>query len=377
MDFNNMGFDNMDFADIDIDNMDFGDEDNDNDEDRIIFDDDDDIIYTIEDKPKSSSSDKDKSKEGEGKSKESKGNESKGKKKENIVYNFEIKDNLFTKDELSLNPNSQVFIKYSRVKSDALIKYFIIKYKPNMYKCSKKGCPTAKNNMWKRKYIYLILNRINNDVRDCRINNLELICPNCYCLEYGDQPFKKLIKTIGKTCVSCNYPLKSEYANIQKYCYICNLNIKKMSMNYNITEELEKKISSFDDDTNNNDYLSKFQEEYETFMNYKMKNPDLDLLSDSNKLLMPNNESGDIFKKYGFNKDVYLKANETVKAMSGKEERSGRTSNNSSSSNYKSRPRNKTIKNSNSNLPINEKLNAIKFNMEISNSINEELNNIV
>ena len=291
-----------------------------------------------------------------------------------IIHNFDLKANIFTKEELSLDPNKSVFIKFCKIQNDDLIKYYIKTHMPNMYKCCKKSCPTAKNNLWKRKLIYLILHRKNNEKRDCRINNIELVCPNCYCQEYGSQPFEKLKKGISKKCLKCNYPIKAEFANTQNYCYVCNKSIKTISMNYNVTKTMDSSHAQYQESTD---------KAFEEFMKTNApKNPDYDLLNDRNKILIHENDEEDIFTELGFDKNTYLKAQETRKLMENI---------NSSSNNYNNSSRliNKTRYNmkkqtykselqslNNTDTKLKHELSDIDLNITISKDIANVLNNI-
>lgn len=309
----------------------------------------------------------------------------------NSIINFELKAGLFTKEELELDPNKMVFIKYCKIKNDNLIKYYIKKHMPNRYKCSQKSCPTAKTNMWKRKLIYLILNRKNNINQDCRINNIELICPNCYCQEYGSQPFEKLKHAIGKRCLKCNYPIKTEFASTQNYCYVCNKSIKNISMNYNVGTSVNNKHIQ---------YLNKIDNEFEEFMKTNAScNPDYDLLNDRNSILIHSNASDtDIFTELGFDKTTYMKALDTRKQMHKLQQsytNTNNTNNNTTTTNnttpsilpasikYKkvnqmkaSRTLASNSTTTNNNL-LNDELNNIELNTNLDNTnLDDELDNI-
>lgn len=95
-----------------------------------------------------------------------------------------------------------------------LIKLQIIKE----YKCIEKKCKTGKT--WLGQPIQLLIHRKNGKMQDLSINNLELICANCYIAKYGLELFIKVItKTIYK-CTYCGYPL-SNFTNSKKKERIC------------------------------------------------------------------------------------------------------------------------------------------------------------
>jgi len=86
------------------------------------------------------------------------------------------------------------------------------------YKCVEKKCKTGKT--WLGQPIQLLIHRKNGKIQDLSINNLELICANCYIAKYGLDLFIKVIaKTIYK-CTYCEYPL-SKFTNSKKKERIC------------------------------------------------------------------------------------------------------------------------------------------------------------
>lgn len=290
-------------------------------------------------------------------------NSSNKKEKQNKLqqqHNFNVKKDIFTNDELNIKPET-IFIKHSKIKNDELIKYNIIKYNIIPYKCFYKNCPTIKTNMWRRKPLYLILFRKNNIQKDCRPINLQLICPNCYCLEYGAQSFEKIRKTISKKCYSCNYPIKSDIANTTNYCYVCTKNIERIAKQYNhLHTNNDKSIKD----------LQKLQSSYENEVeNLCLEHPELDLLSDLSIITNKNNNEN-VFEKYGFDETTYKRAmNSMISTESTKKIQ------NKPKYNYKN---NKHTNNNTNNINTNNLLPDIKLNINLENNINleEELNNI-
>lgn len=162
------------------------------------------------------------------------------------VFNYEIKPEQFTKEELAIRPDKDVFIQFSKIKNEELIKYFIIKYKVLDYKCLAKGCP-SKNGIWRRNPMYLILIRKNNNQQDLRIANLSLICPNCYCQDKGPSAFQRLKSVITRTCKLCPRVLNQSSGNYE-YCYLCNEKLKHMNDDIRISDVIKYSIQQ--DDTN-------------------------------------------------------------------------------------------------------------------------------
>ena len=163
-------------------------------------------------------------------------------------FNFAIDETKFAPDDLLIDPLTQIFVEYSKFTNDELIKYHLVKHKIMEYKCSGISCPT-KGGLWRRKPCFLILHRRNGLTRDLRINNLSLICPNCYCQDKGAQLFSQEKQKLTKSCVLCGYELNSKYKTDK--CIKCNSNIKTLvqkTVDYQRFHDLIK--DDFPDDEN-------------------------------------------------------------------------------------------------------------------------------
>lgn len=184
----------------------------------------------------------------------------KSQQQQQQVFNYEIKPEQFTKEELAIRPDKEVFIQFSKVKNEELIKYFIIKYKVMEYKCLAKGCP-SKNGIWRRNPIYLILIRKNNNQQDLRISNLTLICPNCYCQDKGPSAFQRLKSVITRTCALCPRVLNQSNGANYQYCYSCNEKLKHMNDDIRISDVIKYTIQ--DESMNTTKRASKTENETE------------------------------------------------------------------------------------------------------------------
>ena len=142
-----------------------------------------------------------------------------------IVFNDEIMERL-TRD---VTPTTTL-IKHSKCTDDEVVLALLLKYNLVVYECSSTGC-TVKSN-WRRKPIKLIINRKNSKQNDLRIDNLELLCPNCYSQKYGStQLLKEVIQLRVQKCRICDFDKVHMLADIYKrsgYCVIC---YKKMQDN--------------------------------------------------------------------------------------------------------------------------------------------------
>jgi hypothetical protein len=127
------------------------------------------------------------------------------------------------------------------------------------YRCSNKKCKIAKT--WLDKQIQLLLNRKNGKFDDLTPANLELLCPNCYMITYGQELFMKMIdKTVFK-CKLCQYPLNSCGGKRKKsgYCVFCENKMINTAYHKNQTDYLAELNHS-----NNPSYMNK-NDEHDNF----------------------------------------------------------------------------------------------------------------
>jgi hypothetical protein len=154
----------------------------------------------------------------------------------------------FTEEEKEINQN-KIFIEHSKYYSnDELVKYHLtVKNELMEYCCQADKCPTKKGN-WRRKKMYLILERKNCKPDDLRISNLRLICPNCYCQDKGPDYFSEYKKQIERKCKYCNYILSSKSRT--NVCYVCNSKMQKINVSLN-SQEYASLVNSIHDTSGN------------------------------------------------------------------------------------------------------------------------------
>lgn len=299
------------------------------------------------------------------KSKEISVNKAENEEKKTNTFDFKIKKDTFTDKELSIKPE-QIFIKHCKVTNMELVKYTIIKHNVFPYKCMGKSCPTAKTCMWKRKPIYLILFTKNGIERDYRPNNIKLMCPNCYCLEYGPQSFEKCTQSFIKKCSSCGYKLNTDRSKTTNYCYVCDKKIKELSQNnvYVKSKRDQERIIQ------NMTTEQQFQREVELVMNSEDN-----LLSQHNKQLS-NNNPDNMFAKYGLDKEEYEKALKqmtqmNVDTLSSNKRNTKSKSNSGSRAGY-------TYKGNSTGNKTSTSTSSVKLTLNISNldSLDDKLNNL-
>ena len=188
------------------------------------------------------------------------------KAEEQFVFNEET-INYFTKNvdarqvlikHTNTSHSSNSYIPNDTVIICLLIKIGIIKE----YCCSTPKCKVGK--IWNSKPIQLILNRKNNIQNDLTTGNLDLICANCFMVEYGLDIFLKQKKEIIINCKICEFPLV-KFKNCRKkngICFTCENKMNKISQEQQDEKymlELRKVCdSSSNNNTDNTDNLDTF-----------------------------------------------------------------------------------------------------------------------
>ena len=126
----------------------------------------------------------------------------------------------YTKDT-NLNIKD-ICVKKSAFRNDTVLLCLLFKaHILTEYRCNIKKCKTGKT--WLGKPIQLLLNRKNGRMEDLTTMNLELICPNCYIVQYGLELFQKMADQTIYKCKLCNFPL-NKFSNTKKkegYCLAC------------------------------------------------------------------------------------------------------------------------------------------------------------
>lgn len=150
----------------------------------------------------------------------------------------------FKDEEKELHKN-KILIEHSPYfNNDELVKYHLTtKNELLEYKCYSDKCPTKKGN-WRRKPLYLILERKNSKLDDLRPENLRLICPNCYCQDKGPNYFNEFKKKIERKCRYCNYILNNKFTN--DTCLVCAKKIREMDIELTSNEYAELISTTFD-----------------------------------------------------------------------------------------------------------------------------------
>jgi len=181
--------------------------------------------------------------------------------------------NFFTKD---LNPK-KILIKHPphtpflEKINDTMIICLLIKighFKD--YHCNTSKCKVGK--LWNGKPIQLILNRKNSIQNDLTISNLDLICANCYMINYGLDIFIKKKKDIILNCSWCDFPLVKFKDSRKKkgVCLACEKKMSKMSFEkqentyFNKLTELYSENPVLSDDIKHTNYYSEVSK-YKTF----------------------------------------------------------------------------------------------------------------
>lgn len=218
-------------------------------------------------KPAAKQKDKDKDKNNNNKNKNKDAKASTSCIGDNSAYMIDLFK--FTDEQRQLDPVKEVFIQYSLINNDDLVKWYHLQHSPQRYICSSKGCPTHKG-MWRRKPAYLILSRKNGNNRDNRLTNIEYRCPNCYFQDYGTEIFIKakqgLEQRVRKCANDCGRTLSAAYNGT--YCYGCRKRIEKYDMTAPTISQLVNISASLNyedlDDDERAEQVAMLQEIYNT-----------------------------------------------------------------------------------------------------------------
>jgi len=171
-----------------------------------------------------------------------------------------------------------ICIKKSAFKNDTVL--LCLLFKANVfteYRCNMKKCKTGKT--WLGKPIQLLINRKNGKMEDLSTSNLELICPNCFIIQYGLDLFQKTVNQTIYKCKICNFPL-NKFSNFKKkegYCLACEnkiINASYYSKQNEYINELKETIDNTsalkEDDFTHSNYYSEVSQ-YKTFKDGKGK----------------------------------------------------------------------------------------------------------
>ena len=135
----------------------------------------------------------------------------------NIIKKYDINISHFTSEPLKKCKHKpytkeEIFTKNSKIKTSKLLNY-ILKYNLKEYKCE-----NCKNTEWMNKKIPLQTHHINGNNTDNRIENLQLLCPNCHAQTDNYCGKSKKQKTI-KFCPVCNKEITGRNKYCSRTCY--------------------------------------------------------------------------------------------------------------------------------------------------------------
>ena len=162
---------------------------------------------------------------------------------ENIKFEF----NSFLNDKIKEYNNFVLSRECNKKPNDAILKVYIIENEILPHKC--KMCNI--DPLWNKKPLDFLLDRKNNNILDNSIENLRLLCPNCFSqIKKKKTIFKTSIKSDGILCVNCNKRIKYKTSNhkgtkcFEEICKQCKTQEKlkymlnKANKNSNIIQEI-------------------------------------------------------------------------------------------------------------------------------------------
>ena len=124
---------------------------------------------------------------------------------------------------------------------DETVIAFLLKNKLVKYECSNEGCEVKLE--WNKKPIPLVVYCKNGNEMDLQLNNIKLMCPNCYAIEIGPTIKKKFIGLKNK-CLGCsvNMNLKGK-KNIGGYCEKCFRKRMSLLSQHDIIVSIESSLN--------------------------------------------------------------------------------------------------------------------------------------
>ena len=166
----------------------------------------------------------------------------------------------------------EICVKKSAFRNDTVLLCLLFKARiMTEYRCNIKKCKTGKT--WLGKPIQLLIHRKNGRIEDLTTSNLELICPNCYIIQYGLELFQKVVVQTIYKCKLCGFPL-NKFSNTKKkdgYCLACEnrmINASYYSKQSDYINELKETIDETSalkkDEFTNSKYYNEVSQ-YKTF----------------------------------------------------------------------------------------------------------------
>jgi len=139
--------------------------------------------------------------------------------------------------------NEQILSKRDNPPNDDILKTYILENNLLNHHC--KICNQSA--FWNKKPLDLVLDRINNNARDNRLDNLRLLCPNCLSqLKKRSTIFEKMVAVNKQKCIECDKNIrevKSNYKNRKAPSYRCATCLKK-AIFYPIIKDITNDIES-------------------------------------------------------------------------------------------------------------------------------------
>lgn len=156
--------------------------------------------------------------------------------------NYRIKSSLCDKIK---GYNKLILSKKKNPPNDETLKTYILENNLLNHHC--KIC--SQSACWNKKPLDLVLDRVNNNARDNRLENLRLLCPNCLSqIKKRSTIFEKMISVNKQKCIECDKNIrhiKSNYKNIKQQNYRCKDCIKK-AIFYPMINEISNNITEID-----------------------------------------------------------------------------------------------------------------------------------
>ena len=129
--------------------------------------------------------------------------------------NYRIKSSLCDKIK---SYNKLILSKNKNPPNDEILKTYILENNLLNHHC--KIC--SQNAFWNKKPLDLVLDRINNNARDNRLENLRLLCPNCLSqVKKRSTIFEKMIAVNKQKCIECDKTIRQGKKSTKQQQYRC------------------------------------------------------------------------------------------------------------------------------------------------------------
>lgn len=125
---------------------------------------------------------------------------------ENFMLDDKLLDKIIQKVKKKKYTKLNVLSANSTIKNDTELQCYLFHYQHKAHKCEK--CKF--NGLWQGKVLDLIIYRKNGKQLDNRLDNIKLLCPNCFSIKKNKSVFIHLNKSKMSLCIDCGKRFKKK-----------------------------------------------------------------------------------------------------------------------------------------------------------------------